>query len=255
MAYVQDLEAIDTLFISPLRNSDRQIIPRARLETFVDDVFHNYRSILDVHRSLLSELQARQIEQHPKFGMVSDLLLNAALNWHEAYLEYMPNYPLSKAKIDAEKAKNPAFAHFLEECLRNPIADRQDINHYTYRPIARLLRYPLLLREILASQIAVGPADHPDCEAIPQIIDLIDGVAKAGQKGVAVNTAKVELWHMKTTLHGGKFGPRAVKELDLLNSMRELIHKGKVYRQPEGTISGAWSELHLLLFDNYCEPS
>lgn len=214
-------------------------------------MFHNYRSILDIHRKLLAEFQARQIEQHPNFGMVSDLLLDAALNWNEAYLEYMPNYPLSKAKIDAEKATNPAFAAFLDECLSNPLSNRLDITHYTYRPIARLLRYPLLLREILASQQAVGPPDHPDIEAIPQIVDLVDNVGKAGQKGVAVNTAKVELWHLKTTLDKGKFSNRTLKELDLLNPMRELIHKGKVYRQPEGTITGAWSELHLLLFDNY----
>lgn len=33
--------------------------------------------------------------------------------------------------------------------------------------------------------------------------------------------------------------------------MRELIHRGKIYRQPEGTIGGSWVELTVLLFDNY----
>jgi hypothetical protein len=44
-----------------------------------------------------------------------------------------------------------------------------------------------------------------------------------------------------------------VKDLGLTNSMRELIHKGRVYRQPEGTISSTWAELLVLLFDNYRE--
>jgi hypothetical protein len=44
-----------------------------------------------------------------------------------------------------------------------------------------------------------------------------------------------------------------VKDLDLLNPMRELIHKGKVFRQPEGSIGGSWAELYVLLFDNYCK--
>lgn len=35
--------------------------------------------------------------------------------------------------------------------------------------------------------------------------------------------------------------------------MRELIHRGKVFRQPEGTISSTWPELTVLLFDNYCK--
>ena len=251
MEYVADLEAIETVFVTPLREAEQPIIDRSRLDIFIDDAFHNYRSLYEVHSRLLEGFQERQIEQHPKFGMISDLILNAALNWHEAYMEYMPHYPIAKAKIDEEKMRNPAFARFLAECLKNPLSNRQEINHYIYRPIARLLRYPLLLKDILAAQEAVGPPDHPDIDTIPQIIDLIDNLAKAGQKGVAVNQSKVELWHMKTTLDGGKFGPRAVKDLDLLNPMRELIHKGKVYRQPEGTISGAWSELYLLLFDNY----
>ncbi len=42
-----------------------------------------------------------------------------------------------------------------------------------------------------------------------------------------------------------------VKDLDLTNTTRELIHKGKVLRQPEGPIGSSWAELIVLLFDNY----
>jgi hypothetical protein len=45
-----------------------------------------------------------------------------------------------------------------------------------------------------------------------------------------------------------------IKDLDLLNPMRELIYEGKVFRQPEGTISSTWVELNAFLLDNYCEP-
>lgn len=84
-------------------------------------------------------------------------------------------------------------------------------------------------------------------------MDIIADLAKATQKGVAVNNAKVELWQFQHSLDGGRFGPRTVKDLDLLNPMRELIQRGKVYRQPEGTIGSSWAELNVLLFDNYCE--
>lgn len=41
-----------------------------------------------------------------------------------------------------------------------------------------------------------------------------------------------------------------------MSSTRELIHKGKVFRQPEGSIGSSWVELIVLLFDNYgtCLP-
>lgn len=90
------------------------MIDRSRLDDFVDEVFHNYRSILEVHQRLLEDLQERQIEQHPNFGMVSDLLLNAALNWNAAYLEYTPHYPLAKARVDRETEENPRFKAFLD---------------------------------------------------------------------------------------------------------------------------------------------
>lgn len=82
-------------------------------------------------------------------------------------------------------------------------------------------------------------------------MEIIDDLAKATQKGVAVNESKVELWTFQYSLDGSKFGPRSIKDLDLLDPMRELIHRGKVWRQPEGAISSAWVELTVLLFDNY----
>ena len=127
-----------------------------------------------------------------------------------------------------------------------------DIYHFINRPIPRLLRYNLLLHDILKSlQESGAPDDHPDIETIPQVMELIGDLGKATQKGVSVNESKVELWQFQHSLDGGRFGSRAVKDLDLLNPMRELIHRGKVLRQPEGTMSTSWTELTVLLFDNY----
>lgn len=40
--------------------------------------------------------------------------------------------------------------------------------------------------------------------------------------------------------------------MDLLNEQRSLIHSGKLLRQPEtGFEWNGWSELFVLLFDNY----
>ena len=61
MEYVADLETIDTLFVDGLRIAERGIvIERTRLEIFLDDAFHNYRSLLEVHQNLLENMQSRQ---------------------------------------------------------------------------------------------------------------------------------------------------------------------------------------------------
>ena len=42
--------------------------------------------------------------------------------------------------------------------------------------------------------------------------------------------------------------------MDLLAENRSLIHKGKLLRQPDtGFEWSGWSELFVLLFDNYCK--
>ena len=42
--------------------------------------------------------------------------------------------------------------------------------------------------------------------------------------------------------------------MDLLDQNRSLIHSGKLLRQPEGGLEwNGWSELFVLLFDNYCK--
>lgn len=115
MEYVADLETVDALFVNGLRVAEKGIvIERTRLEIFLDDAFHNYRSLLEVHQNLLENMQNRQLEQHPRFGMVSDLLLDAALNWQDAYMEYVTHYPIAKAKVQEEELKNPKFAAFLK---------------------------------------------------------------------------------------------------------------------------------------------
>jgi hypothetical protein len=44
--------------------------------------------------------------------------------------------------------------------------------------------------------------------------------------------------------------------MDLLAENRSLIHAGKLLRQPDtGVGRSGWSELFVLLFDNYCRSS
>ena len=121
MEYVADLETMETLFVNGIRDDDTGIIPARRREIFLDDVFHNYRSLLDVHTQLLENLQARQLEQHPRFGMISDLILDAALNWQDAYMEYVPHYPVAKARVQEEQKTNVELAEFLKVGLRSVV--------------------------------------------------------------------------------------------------------------------------------------
>ena len=67
---------------------------------------------------------------------------------------------------------------------------------FVFRPIPRLLRYVLLLEEV----VKVLPEGHEDIEAIPPLCEFLKSLAKATQAGVATAEKKVELWNYHANL-------------------------------------------------------
>ena len=98
----------------PLQNANPPIISHDRLQSFIAEVFHNYRELLQVHRQLLDRLFGIQREEHPLIRTVTEPLLNAALSFRDAYMKYMTNIPLSHLRIDGESSNSLAFQHFAE---------------------------------------------------------------------------------------------------------------------------------------------
>lgn len=104
------------MYLRPLRNAEPAIIPSDRLEQFTLDVFHNVSELHAHHRRLVDNLHEIQREEHPRIRSITAAIFDAALNFREAYMEYIPNYPIAAYRIDDEMANNPAFKTFVEVC-------------------------------------------------------------------------------------------------------------------------------------------
>ena len=102
------------MYVQPLQSADPPIIPPERLSSFIHDTYHNFMELLVLHRNLLERLHEVQRDEHPMIHSVTAPLLDAALNWHDAYMEYVPNYPISHYRIDVEIATNPEFKSFAD---------------------------------------------------------------------------------------------------------------------------------------------
>ncbi|KIK53944.1 hypothetical protein GYMLUDRAFT_49117 [Collybiopsis luxurians FD-317 M1] len=245
MAYVKDLENIDVMYIQPLRDADPPVIPRDRLDTFISDVFHNFNELHAHHRRLVEKFHEIQREEHPVIRSITAAVFDAALNFRDAYMEYIPNYPIAAYRIDDEMANNPAFKTFVDQCVRHPDAHRLDMKNFINRPIPRLLRYELLLKSILDET----PEGHEDRGEIPQVLEVIKAIGKDTEPGVVSAKQKVELWRYNSNI---VFKPGEWIDMDLLDKNRSLIHTGRLLRQPDGGLEwSGWSELFVLLFDNY----
>ncbi|KAN0135922.1 CNH domain containing protein [Lactarius tabidus] len=91
--------------------------------------------------------------------------------------------------------------------------------------------------------------DHEDHESILQVIKVTKPLLRETQPGVASAEQKVELQQYNTNL---VFKPGEAIDMDLLAKNRSLIHAGKLLLQPAtGFEWSGWSELFVLLFDNY----
>lgn len=245
MAYVRDLENIELIYIQALRESDPPVIPREKLNSFITDVFHNFAELHSHHRKLLDQLHDIQRDEHPVIRSITAPMFDAALNFRDAYMEYIPNYPIAAYRIDDEMANNIDFKTFVDQCIRHPDAHRLDMKSFINRPIPRLLRYELLLKGIMDET----PAAHEDREAIPQVLEIIKALGKETEPGVQSAKQKVQLWCYNSNL---QFKPNEFVDMDLLNENRSLIHAGKLLRQPDtGFEWNGWTELFVLLFDNY----
>ena len=137
------------------------------------------------------------------------------------------------------------------------------MKNFINRPIPRLLRYELLLRGIMEE----SPPAHEDLETIPHVIEVIKALGKDTEPGVTSAKQKVELWRYNSNLvfkngevivscgddRPGRWLMLVVfKDLDLLDEHRSLLYSGKLLRQPDSGLEwSGWSELFVLLFDNY----
>ena len=101
------------MYVRPLRNAEPPIIPLERLEQFLTDVFHNFIELHAHHRRLVDRLHQIQRDEHPKIRSITHAMMDAALNFREAYMEYIPNYPIAAYRIDEEIANNPDFKAFV----------------------------------------------------------------------------------------------------------------------------------------------
>jgi len=96
---------------------DPPIIPRDRLDTFIRDVFHNFGELHAHHKWLLDQLLEIQREEHPIIRSITAAMHLAVSDFRDAYLEYIPNYPIAAYRIDEEMENSPAFKTFVEVYL------------------------------------------------------------------------------------------------------------------------------------------
>ncbi|WAQ85698.1 hypothetical protein PtA15_6A326 [Puccinia triticina] len=235
--FVRDLEYLRDVWIKPLQAST--IIPEARRQDFLSQVFWNVLEVLSVNSRLCELLSKRQKSAH-LVPHIADIYLELVPHF-SPFVKYGAHQLYGKYEFEREKAANPAFAKFVDEAERLPESRKLELNAYLTKPTTRLARYPLLLEVVLK----YTPEDHIDKTEIPKVVKMIrDLLAKVNiETGKSENRFNLAQLDQQLVFRQGE-----AVDLRLREEGRELIYKGQLKKR--GGSGSDSAELQVYLFDH-----
>ncbi|XP_072237606.1 rho guanine nucleotide exchange factor 3 isoform X2 [Leuresthes tenuis] len=138
-------------------------------EQELNQIFGTLDSLIPLHEDLLSRLRdARKPD-----GSTEHVghILTDWLPCLSSYTPYCSNQVKAKDLLD-QKKQDRRVQDFLQRCLQSPFSRKLDLWNFLDIPRSRLVKYPLLLREILKHT----PNDHPDRQHLDEAMLMVQSV-------------------------------------------------------------------------------
>lgn len=214
------------------------------LDLFVHDVFGLVAPLQTHIRTLVDRLLERQREETPVVQHIGDVVVRAALEWADAYTTYVAQYPVALARFKADVAGNARLRRFVDDCRRDPAAGRHALDHFLFRPAARLQRYHLHLESIAKHT----PPDNEDTETLKLAMAIIDEQCRHAQRGVEATEMHIHLRHLARQLEAKR--PEVLVDLHVLHPQRQVCLETPLFRWPDN-FELEWTEMRGILLDNY----
>ncbi|XP_037540035.1 rho guanine nucleotide exchange factor (GEF) 3, like isoform X1 [Nematolebias whitei] len=160
---IEDLSLVKKVYYEPMLKLD------IMTESELGQIFGTLDSLIPLHEDLLDRLE-RLRGSEKTVGEVGPTLLN----WFPclgAYVTYCCNQVGAKALLDQKKHEK-RVEHFLRLCQESSFSRKLDLWNFLDLPRSRLVKYPLLLKEIQKCT----PPEHPDEDTIPEALDMIHAI-------------------------------------------------------------------------------
>ncbi|XP_061652753.1 rho guanine nucleotide exchange factor (GEF) 3, like [Phyllopteryx taeniolatus] len=160
---IEDLSLVKKVYFEPMLKLD--IMSESELR----QIFGTLDSLIPLHEDLLSRLE-RLRGSKKTVGEVAPTLMN----WFpclEAYVTYCCNQVEAKALLDHKKHEK-RVEQFLRLCQESSFSRKLGLWNFLDLPRSRLVKYPLLLKEIQKCT----PAEHPDEFTLPDALQVIQSI-------------------------------------------------------------------------------
>eukprot|EP01117_Protostelium_nocturnum_P005182 TRINITY_DN1886_c0_g1_i1.p1 TRINITY_DN1886_c0_g1~~TRINITY_DN1886_c0_g1_i1.p1 ORF type:complete len:783 (-),score=233.30 TRINITY_DN1886_c0_g1_i1:44-2392(-) len=204
--YVQDLEFISEFFIAPLKSI---VGPNE-----ISKIFSNVETLVGVNRVLLKDFEmAIQNRDEIMSGIAASF--NRLSPFLKMYAVYCNNQKLSNDTIDECTKGNRLFRTVLEDKLSDPLSRKLNLQAHLIKPIQRICKYPLLLRELLKYTQEGSPENQILLTAMQNINAVVSDINEK-KRGDEETGKLIELQ--------GKFG----SECEIVSPGRRIIMEGLV---------------------------
>jgi len=219
--YVRDLHVLVDVYLLPLRENG--LLSPQQMHV----VFSSVESMLPVNEELLRCLESGD-------GVGKAFL--AVGQFLKIYSDYCNNQNAAYALLAEMSHKSDDFAGFLQYCKTRPESRGQDLASFLIKPVQRICKYPLLLRELIKNT----PESHPDHQELLRARDLIEKSVNTINDRKRDLEASEDLFVLQNQIEG------VLDRGGLLSPARKLIEEADIRQIVDGKVS----EAHYFFFND-----
>jgi len=169
--------------------------------------------LANVNKQVLKELESRA-ELPANNQLVGDIFQQMA-DYFKMYKVFCTAQERSLAKVDQLTKANSKFAHFIKEAKEDPRSRSLNLVSFLIKPVQRICKYPLLLRELIKNT----SSEHPDYAVLLDAKGRIDRVVDVVNDGKRIFESQQKVLEIQSMVDGIS---------DLLAPSRFLVKEGNL---------------------------
>eukprot|EP01102_Stenamoeba_stenopodia_P010138 TRINITY_DN3022_c0_g1_i3.p1 TRINITY_DN3022_c0_g1~~TRINITY_DN3022_c0_g1_i3.p1 ORF type:complete len:574 (+),score=165.63 TRINITY_DN3022_c0_g1_i3:1076-2797(+) len=186
--YINDLKLIIRSFRDPIKESE------FIAEKDSNIIFGNIQMLLGVNQELLRDLHVQSQSPAPMIGTS----FSSLADYLKMYSSYCASHHASLEHLDTVTKKSPKLAAFLQDRLSNPDCRGLPLSSYLIKPVQRICKYPLLLRELIKHT----PPENPDKKKLENAFEKINSVVLEVNESQRAHENRKKIMDLQTRLEG-----------------------------------------------------
>uniref|UniRef100_A0A6B2LBM9 DH domain-containing protein n=1 Tax=Arcella intermedia TaxID=1963864 RepID=A0A6B2LBM9_9EUKA len=236
--YVEDLRIIMEVYKNPLKESG--IITEEQQKS----LFANIDDIENLNRTKILSILLFRFDVAQRGGDASWMMkinlgdVFTSLSEHlKQYTEYCANQPKALAMLRDLEKENAEFAKFTKDLMDNdPNVRGLSLLSFIIKPVQRLCKYPLLLRELINNTDPTLAEFKQLQEAAKKVNSTVDYVNEEQRKAELEEEEKTtEMSKIENSIEGGEILDLAAdknRKITRIGDIQRLVKKQKKERQP-----------------------